>query len=87
MRPETEELSYKDKWCPFARTMYLEFGKEDQVTAAGVNREDNDFNPFWARCIGPRCMMFRASQWGYDRRDNNDPEDHPEFCGLVASRP
>jgi hypothetical protein len=91
MRPDKiarpENISYKDKWCPFTRNRTVGWG-ERNLALAGVNRDDEDENPSWARCIGPRCMMFRGDAFGYNHNnDRTEPEHHPEYCGLVGKHP
>ena len=89
MRPDEitrpENISYKDKWCPFTRSLHLEIDDNGGGTAAGVNRRGPEDNPEFARCIGPRCMMFRGDAFGYHHKnDRTEPEQHPEYCGLVG---
>ena len=89
MRPDEitrpENISYKDKWCPFTRSLHLDIDDNGGGTAAGVNRRGPEDNPEFARCIGPRCMMFRGDAFGYHHNnDRTEPEQHPEYCGLVG---
>ena len=85
MKPETR-ISYKDRWCPFARTEAYGHGLEDKNFAlAGINRRREDANPSWARCIGPRCMMFRGDEFAYEHDPNRgDPALHAEWCGMTT---
>lgn len=72
------------KWCPMARTMTIANTPGGQIPMGAANRmppdPQHDFsnpadNPVYARCIGPRCAMWRQKE---------TDKAVVGFCGLAG---